>query len=67
MRQMAAEGQNDSTAPDMEVHLKHRAVTELLHTEQNIYEDQHVEVSTVRLQQCKRQAIQTDRFDFKIK
>ena len=67
-RQMAAEGQDDSTAPDVEVHTEHRAVTELLRTEQSIYEDQHVDVSAVRLQQwqqrCKRQTTQTARLFF---
>ena len=56
---MAAEGQSDRMASDMEVHMKQRCVTEFLHAENivptdihrhwlNIYGDQIVGVSTVR-------------------
>ena len=31
---MAAEGQSDQTASDMEVHMKERCVTEFLHAEE---------------------------------
>ena len=57
--QMAAEGQSDRTVSDMEVHMKQRSVTEILHVGKmalidihwdllNVYEDQTVGVSTVR-------------------
>jgi hypothetical protein len=59
VRQMAAEGQIDKMVSDMEVHMKQRCVTELLHAEKfgpnyihrrllNVYGDQIVGVSTVR-------------------
>ena len=59
VQQMAAEGQSDSGS-DVEVHMKQRCVTELLHVEtmsptdihghtRSIGEDQAVDVSTVRL------------------
>jgi hypothetical protein len=35
MRQMAAEGQSDKMASDMEVRMKQRCVTEFLHAEKN--------------------------------
>ena len=57
---MAAEGQSDKMVSDMEVHMKQRCVTELLHVENivtidihqwlsNVSEDQTMDVSTVRL------------------
>jgi len=57
---MAAEGQSDRMASDMEVCMKQRCVVKFLHTEKispidihwpllNIYEDQTVDVSTARL------------------
>ena len=59
MRQMAAERQSDTTAPDVEVHIKGKYLNELLNGEKialidiywhllNIYGDQTVNVSTVR-------------------
>ena len=59
MWQMAAEGQFDRMASDMEVHVKQRCGTEFFHVEKmaatdstwhllNIYEDQTVDVITVR-------------------
>jgi len=56
---MAAEGQSDKVAYDMEVHVKQRYALECLHEEKNapndihrhllnIYGDQSVHVSTVR-------------------
>ena len=56
---MAAEGQSDKMASDMEVQMKQRCVTEFLHAEKmapidihrhllNIYEDQTVNMSAVR-------------------
>ena len=56
---MAAEGQSDTLASDMEVHMKQRCGAESLHTEKmaptdihqcllRAYGDQTVEVSTVR-------------------
>ena len=56
---MAAEGQSDKMAPDMEVHMKQRSGTEFLHMEKmalsdihqcllSIYVDQSVDVSTVK-------------------
>ena len=55
---MAAEGQSDRMASDMEVHMKQRWVTEFLHAENtviidihgyllNVYRNQTVDVSTV--------------------
>ena len=52
---MAAEGQSDTMVSDMEVQMKQRCVTELLHAEKidihrcllNDYGDQPVDVSTV--------------------
>ena len=55
---MAAEGQSDTMASDMEVCMKQRCVTEFLHAEKmaptdihlcllNIYGDQRVDVSTM--------------------
>lgn len=57
---MAAEGHTDKTASDVEVHMKQRYGTEFLHVEKtksidihrlllNFFEDQKVDVSTVRL------------------
>ena len=57
---MTAEGQSDQTTPDMELLMTQRHVTEFLHSEKiaptdiqqcllNIYEDQTVDVSTVRV------------------
>ena len=59
VRQMAAEGQSDTMASDMEVRMKERCVLEFLCAEVmapidihqhllNIYEDQRVDMSTVR-------------------
>ena len=56
---MAAEGQTDKMASDMEMHTKRRCIIEFLHAEKmaptdihrhlvNVYGDQKVEVSTVR-------------------
>jgi hypothetical protein len=56
----ATEGQSDKMASDMEVRMKQRRVTEFLHAEKfapsdihrrllNVYGDQTVDVSTVRL------------------
>ena len=56
---MAAEGQFDKMVSDIEVHMKERFVTELLHAHKiatkdihrrllNVYRDQTVGVSTVR-------------------
>jgi len=56
---MAAEGQSDKLASDVEVWMKKRCVIEFLHAEKmtlivihqhllNIYGDQRVDVSTVR-------------------
>ena len=56
---MAAEGQSDKMASDMEVQMKQRCVTEFLHAEKmapidihrhllNIFEDQTVNMSAVR-------------------
>ena len=55
---MAAEGQSDKTASDMEVCMKQMCVTEFLHVEKmaptdvhqrlmNVYGDQTMDVSTV--------------------
>jgi hypothetical protein len=38
---MAAEGQSDKMASDMEVRLKQRCVTEFLHAEKNTHNDIH--------------------------
>ena len=57
--QMAAEGQSDKMAPDVEVHMKQRCDTEFFHAEKmslvgthqcllNIYGNQPVDVSTMR-------------------
>ena len=59
MWQMAAEGQSDRMASDMEVHVKQKCVVEFRHLEKivpidihwcllNFYRDQSVHVSTVR-------------------
>ena len=56
MGQMAAEGQCDKMASDMEVQKKQRFISEFLHVEKNythwhslnIYSDPEVEMSTVR-------------------
>ena len=56
---MAAEGQSDKMASDMEVHMKQRGAPEFLHAEKmapidihqyllNVHGDQTVDVSTVR-------------------
>ena len=56
---MAAEGQSDKMASDMEVRMKQRCVIEFLHAEKiapndthrrlvNVYGDQTVDVSTMR-------------------
>jgi len=56
---MAAEGQSDKMTSDMELCVKQRCATDFLHAEKiapldihwhflNIYEDQTVDVSTVR-------------------
>ena len=58
---MAAEGHSDKLVSDMEVWMKQNYVTELLHEEKmapisihqhllNVYGDQRVDVSTLRLQ-----------------
>jgi len=60
VRQMAAVGQSEKLASDMEVRMKQRCVTEFLHAQKiapndihrrllNVYGDQTVDVSTVRL------------------
>ena len=56
---MAAEGQSDKMASDMEVHMKQRCATDFLHAEKmaykdihqcllNVYRDPTVNMSTVR-------------------
>jgi len=60
MQQMTIEGQSDKMASDMEVRMKQRCVIEFLHVEKiapndiyrrllNVYRDQTVDVSTVKL------------------
>jgi len=41
MQQMTTEGQSDKMAPDMEVHVKRRCVTEFLHVEKIAPNDIH--------------------------